>query len=150
MSILIIQDNKNARFNFEITETFEAGIVLLGSEVKSLRAKGVQLKDAYVSFRGDEAFLQNAHINEYKSSSYNNHHPERLRKLLLNRIELERIFGAIQEKGLTCVPLKIYFKKGKVKLEIGLAKGKKTIDKRESIKKRDVDKQMKQSLRRDR
>lgn len=150
MSILIIQDNKNARFNFEITETFEAGLVLTGSEVKSLRAKGVQLKDSYVSFRGSEAFLQNAHISEYKSSSYNNHHPERLRKLLLNRIELEKIFGAIQEKGLTCVPLKIYFKKGRVKLEIGLAKGKKNFDKRESIKKRDVDKQLKQSLRRDR
>lgn len=150
MSILIIQDNKNARFNYEIVETFEAGMVLLGSEVKSLRAKGVQLKDSYVSFRSGEAFLQNAHISEYKSSSYNNHAPERLRKLLLNKEELKKIFGAIQEKGLTCVPIKIYFKKGKVKLEIGLAKGKKTIDKRESIKKRDIDKHLKQSLRRNR
>jgi len=150
MSILIIQDNKNARFNYELIETFEAGLVLTGSEVKSLREKQVQLKDAYISFKGNEAFLQNAHISEYKASSYNNHAPERLRKLLLNRRELERIFSAIKEKGLTCVPTKIYFKKGLVKVEIALAKGKKTHDKRESIKKRDVQKQLRQTVQRSR
>ncbi|MFP5519680.1 MAG: SsrA-binding protein SmpB [Bdellovibrionia bacterium] len=150
MSILIIQDNRKAKFDYQIIETFEAGMVLTGSEVKSLRAKSVQLKDSYISFRGDEAFLQNAHIAEYKASSYNNHAPERLRKLLLNRNELNEIFGALREKGLSCVPLKIYFKNGKVKLEIALVKGKKAHDKRESIKKRDVESQLRSTLRRSR
>lgn len=150
MSILIIQENKKARFDFEIIETFEAGLVLMGSEVKALREKNIQLKDSYISFRGDEAFLQNAHISEYRASSYNNHAPERLRKLLLSRKELDQIHGALSEKGYACVPLKIYFKKGRAKLEIALAKGKKTHDKREAIKKRDVDAQLRQTVRRSR
>ncbi|MBV2167724.1 MAG: SsrA-binding protein SmpB [Bdellovibrio sp.] len=150
MSILIVQENKKARFDYTIVETYEAGLVLTGSEVKSLRNKDVQLKDSYISFRGDEAFLQNAHIAEYKASSYNNHVPERLRKLLLNRKELEEIYGALREKGYSCVPLKIYFKNGRAKLEIALVKGKKTHDKREAIKKRDVSDQIRSSLRRSR
>ncbi|WP_374077706.1 SsrA-binding protein SmpB [Bdellovibrio bacteriovorus] len=150
MSILIVQENKKARFDYTIVETYEAGLQLMGSEVKSLRAKDVQLKDSYISFRGDEAFLQNAHIAEYKASSYNNHAPERLRKLLLNRKELDEIFGALKEKGYSCVPLKIYFKNGRAKLEIALVKGKKTHDKREAIKKRDVSDQIRSSLRRSR
>jgi SsrA-binding protein len=148
MSILIIQENKRARFDYHVIETYEAGMALTGSEVKSLRDKSIQLKDSYISFRGDEAFLQNAHISEYKASSYNNHAPERLRKLLLHRHELEKIFGSIKEKGYSCVPLKIYFKKGRVKLEIALVKGKKEIDKREAIKKRDATAALRQSLRR--
>lgn len=147
---MIIQENKQARFDYFITDTFEAGLELTGSEVKSLRLKNIQFKDSYISFRGDEAFLQNAHISEYRASSYNNHQPERLRKLLLHRTELDQIFGAIKEKGLTCVPLKIYFKEGRVKLEIGLAKGKKLHDKRETIKKRDVDLQLRQAKARSR
>lgn len=150
MSILIIQENKKARFDYTIVETYEAGLMLMGSEVKSLRNKDVQLKDSYISFRGDEAFLQNAHIAEYKASSYNNHTPERLRKLLLNRKELEEIYGALREKGYSCVPLKIYFKDGRAKLEIALVKGKKSHDKREAIKKRDVSDQIRSSLRRSR
>lgn len=150
MSILIVQENKKARFDFTIVETYEAGLVLTGSEVKSLRNKEVQLKDSYISFRGEEAFLQNAHIAEYKASSYNNHVPERLRKLLLNRKELDEIYGALREKGYSCVPLKIYFKDGRAKLEIALVKGKKTHDKREAIKKRDVSDQIRSSLRRSR
>ncbi|MGZ3772791.1 MAG: SsrA-binding protein SmpB [Pseudobdellovibrionaceae bacterium] len=150
MSILIVQENKKARFDYTIVETYEAGLVLTGSEVKSLRNKEVQLKDSYISFRGNEAFLQNAHIAEYRASSYNNHAPERLRKLLLNRKELEEIYGALREKGYSCIPLKIYFKNGRAKLEIGLAKGKKTHDKREAIKKRDVSDQIRSSLRRSR
>lgn len=142
MSILIIQENRSARHEFHVIETFEAGLVLTGSEVKSIRAKQVQLKDSYIAFKGNEAFLQNAHISEYKASSYNNHHPERLRKILLNRNELDRIYGSLREQGLTCVPLKIYFKKGRVKLELALVKGKKLHDKREAIKKRDVDSQL--------
>lgn len=149
-NILIIQENKKARFDYTIVETFEAGLMLMGSEVKSLRNKDVQLKDSYISFRGDEAFLQNAHIAEYKASSYNNHTPERLRKLLLNRAELDEIFAALKEKGYSCVPLKIYFKEGRAKLEIALVKGKKTHDKREAIKKRDVSDQIRSTLRRSR
>ncbi len=150
MGILIISENKKARFDYHVIETFEAGMVLTGSEVKSLRGNQVQLKDSYISFIGDEAFLQNAHIAEYKNSSYNNHTPERLRKLLLNRNEINEIYGALRERGLTCVPLKIYFKDGRVKLEIALVKGKQQHDKREAIKKRDVSLEMKKSLQRSR
>ncbi len=143
--ILLIQENKSARHEYHIVETFEAGLVLTGSEVKSIRQKTIQIKDSYIAFKGSEAFLQNSHISEYKSSSYNNHHPERLRKILLNRNELDEIFGALRERGLTCVPLKIYFKAGKIKLEIALVKGKKLHDKREAIKKRDVDNQLRRT-----
>jgi SsrA-binding protein len=148
--IMIISENRKAKFDYSIVETFEAGMVLTGSEVKSIRDKQVQLKDSYVSFMGNEAFLQNAHIAEYKNSSYNNHAPERLRKLLLNRKELEEIYDALRERGLTCVPLKMYFKDGRVKIEIALVKGKKAHDKREAIKTRDVNLEMKKSLQRSR
>lgn len=150
MSIKIISENKKARFDFQILETFEAGLVLKGSEVKSLRDGQVNLKDSYVSFSQDEAYLQNAHISVYKASSYNNHSPERMRKLLLHRQELEQIFSAIREKGQTCVPLKIYFKKGMAKVEIALAKGKKKGDKREDLKTRDVNRDLQQQMRRSR
>lgn len=147
MGIKLIAENKKARFDFHILDDYEAGLQLTGSEVKSLRDGQVTLKDSYISFKGDEAFLQNAHISEYKASSYNNHHPERLRKLLLHRVELDRIFASIKEKGLTCVPLKIYFKNGKVKLQIGLAKGKDKGDKRQDSKKRDANREMARHLR---
>ncbi len=150
MSILIIQENKQARFEYHIIESFEAGVVLIGSEVKALRLKQIQFKDSYISFRGHEAFLQNAHISEYKASSYNNHAPERLRKLLLNHSELIKIASSINEKGLTCVPLKMYFKEGRVKLEIALVKGKKLHDKRESLKKKDSDMQLRRAKQFDR
>jgi SsrA-binding protein len=150
MSIKIINENKKARFDFEIVETFEAGLVLTGSEVKSLRVNGCTLKDSYVSFRGHEAFLQNAHIPVYTASSYNNHEPERLRKLLLHEHELEQIRVATTEKGLTCVPLKMYFKKGRAKIEIGIARGKKKGDKRQAIKSRDADREIQRSMRRSR
>lgn len=150
MSILVIQDNKKARFDYEILEVFEAGIVLMGSEVKALREKNIQLKDSYVSFSNGEAFLQNAHISPYQSSSYNNHSPERLRKLLLNRKEINIIMGKVQERGLSCVPLKIFFKKGLVKLDLALVRGKKSHDKRESIKARDTNRDLKQTLRKTR
>ncbi len=142
----IVADNKKARFDFEILETYEAGMVLLGSEVKSIRAGSVNLKDSYVSFVGNEAFLQNAHISVYKASSYNNHAPERLRKLLLNRQELNKILAKTRERGLSCVPLKIYFKDGRIKVEIALCKGKKSHDKREAIKKKDVDRETQNAM----
>lgn len=145
--ILLIQDNRKARFDYEIIEVFEAGLVLTGSEVKSLRDKNVQLKDSYVSFQREEAFLQNAHIAPYTASSYNNHEPERLRKLLLSRHELGKIYAALKEKGYSCIPLKIYFKKGRAKLEIALARGKKAHDKRESIKTKDARRELKDTKR---
>jgi SsrA-binding protein len=150
MSIKIINENKKARFDYEIIDTYEAGLVLTGSEVKSLRENQCTLKDSYVAFRGDEAFLQNAHIPVYKASSYNNHEPERVRKLLLNHQELVQIQSAITEKGLTCVTLKMYFKKGIAKVEIGIARGKKKGDKRESVKSREADREVQRSLRRSR
>lgn len=150
MSIKIINENKKARFDFEILETYEAGLVLTGSEVKSLRVNGCTLKDSYVAFRGHEAFLQNAHIPVYTASSYNNHEPERLRKLLLHAHEIEKIHTAITEKGLTCVPLKMYFKKGMAKVELGIARGKKKGDKRQSIKSREADREIQRSIRRSR
>jgi SsrA-binding protein len=150
MGILIISENRKARHDYFIVETFEAGLVLTGSEVKSIRAKQVQLKDSYISFVKDEAFLQNAHISEYKSSSYNNHAPERLRKILMHRRELDKIYGALREKGYTCVPLKIYFSKGRAKIEIALVKGKNFIDKRHSIKEKEVNREIKRSVQRGR
>lgn len=150
MEIWIVQENRKARFDYTITDTYEAGLQLTGSEVKSLREKNIQLKDSYISFKGNEAYLQNAHIAEYSASSYNNHAPERHRKLLLHRNELDKIFGAIREKGLTCIPLKVYFKKGRAKVEIGLAKGKKAHDKREATKTRDETARLRQTMRRSR
>jgi SsrA-binding protein len=148
--IKIVAENKKARFDFSIEDTFEAGLELRGSEVKSVRAGDVNLKDSYVIFKNGEAFLQNAHISVYKASSYMNHEPERLRKLLLSKLDLQRIERAIQEKGYTCVPLKIYFKNGWAKLEIALARGKKAADKRDSIKSRDVGRELQQAKRKSR
>jgi len=150
VSIKIITENKKARFDFEIIETFEAGMVLTGSEVKSLRDSQASLKDSYVSFRGHEAFLQKAHINVYQASSYNNHEPERVRKLLLHDHELAKIQAAITERGLTCVPLKMYFKKGRAKVEIALARGKNRGDKRQSIKAREANRDIQRVMRKDR
>ena len=142
--IKLIAENKKARFDYAISETYEAGIELWSSEVKSLRAGDVNLKDSFVDFKNGEAFLQNAHISEYRASSYQNHLPERKRKLLLKGTELFKIDKAISEKGYTCVALKIYFKGQWAKLEIGLAKGKNAADKRQSIKTREADRELAQ------
>lgn len=138
----IIHDNKKARFDYEILETFEAGLALQGSEVKSLREGQVNLKDSYIVAQNGELFLQNAHISVYKASSYNNHAPERNRKLLLHREEIDKIGRSLREKGLTCVATKIYWKNGRAKVEIALARGKKKHDKRESIKEKDLNREM--------
>ena len=142
--------NRKARFLYNLKEKFEAGLVLQGSEVKSLRAGRCHLKDAYISFRGREAFLQKAHISPYNPASVHNHEPERLRKLLLNRKEIERIQGLVQQKNMTCIPLRIYFKKGKAKMEIALAVGKTHRDKRETVKKRADIRQIHRALKRKR
>lgn len=150
MSIKIIADNKKAWFDYEILEKFEAGLVLVGSEVKSLRSGQCSLKDSYVAFRGHEAYLQKSHIAVYTASSYNNHEPERVRKLLLHEHELSKIYAALTEKGLTCVALKIYFKKGIAKVELGIARGKKKGDKRQAIKGREAERDIQRSLRKSR
>ncbi len=136
--IKVIAENRKARFDYIIEDTFEAGLELRGSEVKSVRRGDVNLKDSYIVIKNGEAYIQNAHISQYKASSYMNHDPERLRKLLLNRVEIRKIERAVERSGYTCVPLKIYFKGGWAKLEIALARGKKTFDKREAIKEREA------------
>lgn len=143
MSIKIITTNKKARFNYQIIETYEAGIVLLGSEVKSIRAGNVSLAESFISFKNNEAFLQNSNIQAFQASSYNGHEPDRLRKLLLHELELIKIASKVAEKGLTAVPLKMYFKNGYIKVEIGLGKGKNLRDKRQTIKDRDSQREIK-------
>ena len=133
----IISNNRKASFNYFFKEFFEAGIVLTGSEVKSLRAGKVNIADSYAHDHKGEIFLVNSHIPSYKESSYNDHLPTRNRKLLLNRKEINKLLGRLNREGLTLVPTKIYFKKGKAKIEIAVAKGKKQYDKRQTKKKSD-------------
>jgi SsrA-binding protein len=136
-NIKIICKNRKAFFNFEIEETFEVGIALLGSEVKSLRNGKAALTDAYGKFRGGELFLLDAHISPYAQSNRDNHDPLRERKLLLHKREIKKLTGKVTERGFSLIPLKLYFKNGKVKVELALARGKKAFDKREAIKKKD-------------
>jgi SsrA-binding protein len=134
----LVTENRKARHDYEILETFEAGMVLTGSEVKSLRAGRANLKDSYARIDRGEAFLLNAHISPYAAASHFGHEPERNRKLLLHRSEIDKLTGRIQERGLTVIPLKIYFKNGRAKVLIGVGRGKKAYDKRESIKEREM------------
>ena len=129
--------NRKARYEYEILQVYEAGIVLQGTEVKALREGKANLVDSYGLLKEDEVWLMGAHISEYTQGNINNHDPVRTRKLLMNRSEIRKLIGKVKEKGLTLVPLRIYFKKGRVKIEIALAKGKKVHDKRETIAKRD-------------
>ena len=139
--------NKKAYHDYLIEDKYEAGIVLTGSEIKSIRAGKVSLKEAYVSFVRGEAFLKDMHIAIYKEATYNNHEETRDRKLLLHKREIAKLFSKCKMQGYTCIPLKLYFKEGRVKAEIALAKGKSLYDKRESDKKRAMDKAAKQALR---
>ncbi len=133
-----IANNRKARFEYELLDRFEAGIVLLGTEVKSLREGKITLGDAYCAIdRNGEVYLRDAHISPYSHGTHTNHDPLRPRKLLLNRKEIRRLAQRIREKGLTVVPTRMYFKRGKAKVEIALAKGKKQYDKRARIKDRD-------------
>ena len=144
----IAAQNRKARHNYFIEETLEAGIMLLGTEVKSLRAGQGNLNDAYAAEQNGELFLLNAHIPEYKFGNRNNHAPRRPRKLLLRARELGKVFGAISREGMTAVPLSIYFNdRGMAKVELGLAKGKKQHDKRASIKERDWNREKARTLR---
>jgi SsrA-binding protein len=138
----VVASNRQARFNYEILDTFEAGIVLRGSEVKSLRAGHVQLKDSYADIRDGEVWLVNAHISPYSFAEGGGHDPERQRKLLLHRREIDRLFGRIREEGLTLVPTQMYFRDGKAKVEVGLGKGKRRHDKRRTIVERQQQREM--------
>jgi SsrA-binding protein len=146
--IKIIAKNKKAFFEYFIEEKVEAGIALIGSEVKSLRENQASLSDAYVIIKGGEAFLLHAHIAQYPPSGMFNHEPKRPRKLLLHKKQIRKLDQALAQKGLTIVPTMLYFKKGRAKAEIALAKGKKKYDKRESIKKRESDRNISRSFRR--
>jgi SsrA-binding protein len=138
--------NRKARYEYEILQIYEAGIVLQGTEVKALREGKANLVDSYGLLKENEIWLMGAHISEYTQGNINNHDPTRTRKLLMNRNEIRKLIGKVKEKGLTLVPLRIYFKKGRVKLEIALAKGKKVHDKRESIAKRDFDRDQERKI----
>jgi SsrA-binding protein len=138
--------NRQARHNYFIDETYEAGLVLLGSEVKSLRDGKANLVDSYAQIRHGEAFLINAHISPYAGANQFNHEPTRTRKLLLHAREIERLTGKTKERGLTLIPLKLYFKDGRAKVELGLARGKKLYDKRDTLRRKVAEREVERSL----
>lgn len=142
----IVCVNRKARFNYTIEETIEAGLVLVGSEVKSLRAGKGNLVDSYGRIGKGEAFLFNAHISAYAAASGLNHEPTRSRKLLLHKREIQRLTGKVKERGLTLVPLKLYFKNGLAKVELALARGKKVHDKREVLKRKAAQREVERTL----
>ena len=141
-----IAQNRKARHDYEIVDTYEAGVVLTGTEVKSLRLGRASLVDGFATIDGGEIFLHNVHIPEYEQGSWTNHEPRRVRKLLLHRGEIERLVGKTQESGLTLVPLALYFSNGKVKVEVALARGKRSYDKRQDLARRDADREVARAL----
>jgi SsrA-binding protein len=143
----VITTNRKARHDYTVIETFEAGIELRGSEVKSLRAAKAQLVDAYASIDAGQLYLRNAHISPYDPASYENHEPTRARRLLMHRAEIKRLRGQLEEKGLTLVPLALYFRGGKVKVELGLAKGRKHYDKRDKLDERRARREIRGAMR---
>ncbi|GAA1022148.1 MULTISPECIES: SsrA-binding protein SmpB [Amycolatopsis] len=142
----VIASNRKARHDYSILDTYEAGMVLVGTEVKSLRAGKASLVDAFATVDDGEVWLRNVHIPEYTQGTWTNHMPRRTRKLLLHRREIERLIGKTKESGLSLVPLSMYFKDGKVKVEIALARGKKAYDKRQSLAKRDAQKDISRAM----
>ena len=143
----IVASNKKAYFNYEIAESLEAGIALLGSEVKSVREGRISLKESYAEIRNGEVFLLHANISQYEFANRFNHEPLRDRKLLLHRREIKRLIGKIREKGFTLIPTKVILnEKGKVKVELSLAKGKRAYEKKQKIKERDLDREMRAEL----
>ena len=143
----VVATNRRARHEYEILETFEAGLVLRGTEVKSLRTGQVNFKDSYATVRNGEMWLLGCHVSPYSHGTDANHDPERDRKLLLHAREITRLLGKIAERGLTVVPLKLYFKGGRAKLEIGLARGKKLHDKRATLRERETRREMDKAAR---
>ena len=144
--IKIIATNRKARHDYHIEDTLEVGLVLTGSEIKSVRAGQVNLRDSYATVRAGELWLINAHISPYKQATHQNHEPRRERKLLAHRREINRLTGKLQEKGLTLVPLKLYLKDSRAKVELGLARGKKLFDKRQSLREKDDRRRMDRAM----
>ena len=138
--------NRKVKHEYSILQSIEAGIVLQGTEVKSCREGKVNLVDSYAQLKNNEVWLIGMHINPYKQGNINNHEPTRTRKLLLNRSEIKKLIGKVKEKGLTLIPYRVYFKNGKVKVELVLAKGKKVYDKREDIRKRDFERDQERKI----
>jgi SsrA-binding protein len=148
--VKVVATNRKARRNYTILDTYEAGLVLVGSEVKSLRDGKMELKDSYGDIRQGEAYLVGAHIAPYDFAREGGHDPERMRKLLLRRREIDRIAGGLAEKGLTLVPLQVYFKDGRAKVELALARGKTTVDKRHTLRDREHQREIERATRRTR
>jgi SsrA-binding protein len=144
--IKIVCQNKKARHNYTIEDSFEAGLVLRGTEVKSLRDGKANLVDSYATINGEEAWLNHFHIDPYSPATQYNHHPMRKRKLLLHKKEINKLIGKTQEKGCTLVPLKVYFKNGKAKVDLGIAKAKKLYDKRATLKKQESDREIDRAM----
>ena len=142
----VIAQNRKARHDYSILDTYEAGLVLTGTEVKSLRLGRASLVDGFATIDDGEMFLRNVHIPVYEQGSWTNHEPRRTRKLLLHKGEIERLIGKTKESGLTIVPLSLYFSAGKVKVEIALARGKKSYDKRQDLARRDADREVRKAM----
>ena len=149
MDVKTVATNRKARFEYFIYETYEAGLALKGTEIKSIRNGQISLQEAYVRTDGREAWLVGAHVAPYEHASAFQHDPDRDRKLLLNKREIRELWDAVRIKGMTIIPIRVYLKAGRAKLEIGLAKGKKQYDKRESIKQRDLERENSRSGRAD-
>jgi SsrA-binding protein len=147
-NIKVIATNRKAGHNYFLLDKYEAGIVLQGSEIKSIRSGQISIKEAYVKTDGTEAWLVNAHIAPYDPASHLNHNPKRERKLLLHKKEIIRLWNEVSKKGVTIVPLRIYLKNGKAKIEIAVAKGKRKGDKRQEISRRETEREIKKALRR--
>jgi SsrA-binding protein len=145
-NIKVVCQNKKARYDYEIIEVIEAGMVLLGTEVKSLRQGRANLKDSYARIKSGELFLMQAHISPYTHAYYDNHEPDRVRKLLVHKREIKRLQGKTLEKGLTLIPLRIYFKDGKAKVELALARGKRRYDKRETLKRKTEERELERAI----
>ncbi|MFC1475118.1 SsrA-binding protein SmpB [Candidatus Zixiibacteriota bacterium] len=148
-NIKYIARNRKARHDYQITDTVEAGIELLGSEVKSLREGKVNISDAYALVENNQVFLRNLHISPYKMAGLDNHDPLRVRRLLLHKREIRKLFSKTEQKGMTLIPLAIYFKKNLVKIELGVALGRKKYDKRQAIAKNEADRKIKSALKKD-
>ena len=142
----LIAQNRKARRDYSVIDTYEAGVMLTGTEVKSLRLGRASLVDGFATIDEGEVFLRNVHIPEYEQGSWTNHEPRRVRKLLLHRAEIERLIGKTKESGLTLVPLSLYFSQGKVKVELALARGKRSYDKRQDLARRDADREVQRAL----
>jgi len=143
----IIAKNRKAHFQYEILEKIEAGVVLTGTEVKSIRNRDVSINESFAHLNNGEIFVYEMHIGLYKQGNRQNHEPKRVRKLLLHKREIAKIAGKIKQKGYTMIPLSLYFKEGVVKVELALVRGKTKIDKREDIKKRDIDREIQRAMR---